>query len=146
MNPSQKFHALQRVRHFHEQKRAKEFSTAADRQKERLRQLEELRRYLGEYETSQSMIKDPLLLANHSAFLGRLRSAIKSQCEVVRDGGQKLEHDRARWMHARRDTSVIDQLASQCSKQEEKRADARAQEILDACGTSIRSFGLIPGR
>ena len=145
MSFSQRLRSLQQVREFNEGRQAGVLSKAFVRKQERQHKLEELRSYLGEYESRQSEIHDPLLLANHAAFLNRIRSAIQSQGQAVNEAGRQLAQERARLLLARRDRSVLDQLAAHYAKQDARREQAELQDQQDECAQRRRPPTVMAG-
>lgn len=96
--------------------------------------LEELRRYLEEYASTQMTAVSPAQLANRRAFLDRLESAVEQQSRNVDLSRQRLEAERARLLLASRDKQVLEQLAASYRAQEQKLDERRSQREMDDLG------------
>lgn len=133
MSPAKKLTPVRRLREHQEQQCAQALAAAQQSQQEREKKLCELRDYLSEYENRARDNVNPLLLANHHAFISRLRHAIGSQARVVESARFETQSARAHWLHAKRDRAIVDELVSAHNQAAARRALAQTQEAMDEC-------------
>lgn len=97
---------------------------------ERERRLDELTRYLGEYE-SLAQAHSPRLLINRQAFVERLREAVAMQSRLVEQARSHCDVQRGEWLLQRRKVSTLDQLAACYRRREQRVEEQRNQRQLD---------------
>ncbi|MBI2383534.1 MAG: flagellar export protein FliJ [Gammaproteobacteria bacterium] len=122
---SQRLKPVQNAAETRERNAMKDMADAQRAVAEQEKRLEELKRYLAEYQKeSERGLMSPALLVNRRAFLGRLEDAVRQQAQAVANAREACEAQRARWMLASRDTAVLEQLA-ECYRDREQRAAER---------------------
>ncbi len=97
---------------------------------EREQRLQELTRYLAEYDGLASA-HNPRLLMNRQAFVERLREAVSMQTRLVEQARSHCEVQRAEWLLQHREVSTLDQLAECYRRRERRSEEQRGQRQLD---------------
>ncbi len=97
---------------------------------ERELRLQELSRYLAEYEGAGQLLNASMLM-NREAFLARLREAVAVQERLVQQARASCDTERARWLLQRREVSTLDQLADCYRRRERRIEEQRSQKQLD---------------
>lgn len=97
---------------------------------EREQRLQELSRYLAEYE-GLATAHNPRLLMNRQAFVERLREAVDMQARLVEQARSHCDVQRAEWLLQHREVSTLDQLADCYRRRERRVEEQRSQKQLD---------------
>ena len=92
--------------------------------------LDELQRYLQEYE-SRGASAAHWQMANHSAFLSRLRLAVAQQQEAVNKATHSLDDAIQRWSQQRQDLQRFEHLGARARQRRQSQNDRVEQRELD---------------
>lgn len=133
MNASMSSARLQPLQQIAESREEEASRRLLDRQRalsERESRLNELTRYLSEYE-GLAQAHNPRLLMNRQAFVERLREAVAIQTQLVQQARSGCDVERAEWLLQRKQVATLDQLAD-CYRRRESAVEAqRTQKQLD---------------
>jgi flagellar protein FliJ len=135
--PSALLQPLQQIAETREEEAARRLIEQQRQLSERELRLDELSRYLAEYETL-GYAHNPRMLMNRQAFLERLREAVAVQERLVQQARSSCNTERARWLLRRRELTTLDQLADTYRRREQRVEQQRDQKQLDEF--ALRSF------
>ncbi|MES0874093.1 flagellar export protein FliJ [Sinimarinibacterium thermocellulolyticum] len=127
---SSRLRPLQRIAELREDEAAKRLLDQRRVLGERELRLQELTRYLAEYEGLASA-QHPRLLMNRQAFIERLREAVALQAQLVEQARSQVEAQRAEWLLQHREVATLDRLADCYRRRERRIEEQRSQRQLD---------------
>ena len=135
---SQRLKTIRQLADLREQEQARRYAAEQRAADVQARRLDELERYLAEYEAIAPMTTEPALLANHLAFVAQLGHAREQQRRQAALAAQACEVERGRLVEARRGAAVYERLSDTLVARERAEAEDRAQGELDEHGQRAR--------
>lgn len=138
---SQRLRPLQQLVESREETAARRLLDQQRRLGERELRLEELNRYLTEYEGGVQAHSAQMLM-NRQAFVARLREAVEMQAGLVNQARTDCDVERANWLLQRRELSTLDRLASCYRRREQRVEEQREQKRLDEF--ALRRYATTP--
>jgi flagellar FliJ protein len=135
---SQRLKTIQRLADLREQEQARRYAAEQRVADAQARRLDELERYIAEYEDIKPTTIEPALLANHLAFVAQLGEAREQQRRQAAVAAQACEVERSRLVEARRGSAVYERLSETLVSRERAEAEDRAQGELDEHGQRAR--------
>lgn len=100
--------------------------------------LQELRRYIHDYERAAGTESNARLLGNRQAFLSRLREAERFQAGAVEQARKACALLRESWLAQRRDLRALDRLTEIYKSREHRSDEQRTQKLMDEFALRIQ--------
>jgi flagellar protein FliJ len=142
MNRSKRMQPVQNLMEDTERRLARSLAGFEQRVQEAESKLQELERYLGEYQKQLAQRAGQgmgvLDLRDYQAFLARLNDAIRQQRGVVQRTCSERDAERKRWQEAVRRAKAIDYVVDQWQLEERKAGDRREQIEIDERAQRVR--------
>lgn len=118
-----------------EQAALERLGQARERLQQQRTQLENLRRYQGEYQARMRQQRQGPVSVGHlqswQAFIAQLDTAIRQQQQLLDAAEREFETRRQEWLQARERRRGMEAYIERCRRQEQTEQDARDQKLAD---------------
>ncbi|MDC8012867.1 flagellar export protein FliJ [Tahibacter soli] len=136
---SRRLKTIRQLADLREREQARRYAAEQRVAEAQARRLDDIERYIAEYEGARLGTLAPALLANHLAFVAQLGEAREQQRRQVANAALACEAERGRLVEARRGAAVYERLSDTLAARERAEAESRAQGELDEHGQHPRT-------
>lgn len=141
MSKTKRFEGLKDLAGDNERKAAQRLATALKALQEKKQELDQLKQYLDDYQSSAAAPTDAARLENLRLFMSRLSQAIEAQEGSLAQAEAHYENEAERWKSLKAQSQAFDQLVQKYTREERYEAAQQEQKEMDELATRPKKPG-----